>query len=333
MQLKSIAQQVVVVVGASSGIGRETALQFAKRGAKVVAIARSQPGLDSLVAEIGQMGGDAIAIAADTSNFEQVKGVVDKAIAHYGRIDTWVQNAAVEIYASFDDTTVDEFRRVMEVNYLGHVYALKAVLPHLKRTGGALIHVTSVEAVRSLPLQSAYAASKHAVNGLLEAVRVELMHDQAPVSITEIQPAGINTPLFDKAITRLGMKPQGTPSLYSPGAVAEAILYAAEHPTRSIVVGDAGKMVVLAQRLAPQLLDAYLVRSGFESQKTNQPKSADAPNNLYVPIAGFDRSEGDLQDKTQPSLLTKLDTNPPLRWGAIAAAGIAILVMLSEVLD
>lgn len=216
MQLKPIAQQVVVVVGASSGIGRETALQFAKRGANVIATARSQPGLDSLVAEIERTGGTATAIAADTSDFEQVKGIVDTAIARHGRIDTWVQNAAVEIYASFDDTTVDEFRRVMEVNYLGHVYALKAVLPQLKQTGGALIHVTSVEAVRSLPLQSAYAASKHAVNGLLEAVRVELKHDNVPVSITEIQPAGINTPLFDKAITRLGMKPQGTPPLYSP---------------------------------------------------------------------------------------------------------------------
>lgn len=159
------------------------------------------------------------------------------------------------------------------------------------------------------------------------------MHDNVPVSITEIQAAGINTPLFDKAVTKLGMKPQGTPPLYAPRAVADAIVYAAEHSTRSIVVGDAGKMIVLAQRLAPRLLDAYLVRSGFDSQKTDRPKSADAPNNLYVPIAGFDCSEGDLQDKTQPSLLTKLDTNPALRWSAIAVAGIAALVMLSEILD
>lgn len=170
MKLKPIAQQVVVVVGASSGIGREAALQFAKQGAKVVVAARSQAGLDSLVAEIQQMNGDATAIAADISDFEQVQAIVAKTIAQYGRIDTWVQNAAVEVYASLEDTTIDEFRRVMEVNYLGHVYALKAVLPHLKQTGGALVHVTSVEAVRSLPLQSAYAASKHAVDGLLEAV-------------------------------------------------------------------------------------------------------------------------------------------------------------------
>lgn len=333
MKLKPIAQQVVVIVGASSGIGREAALQFAKRGATVIVAARSQAGLDSLVAEIQQTGGNATAIVADTADFEQVKAIADKAIAQHGRIDTWVQNAAIEIYASFEDTTIEEFRRVMEVNYLGHVYALKAALPHLKPNGGALIHTTSVEAVRSLPLQSAYAASKHAINGLLEAVRVELMHDKTPVSITEIQPAGINTPLFDKAITRLGMKPQGTPPLYPPRAVAESIVYAAEHPSRSIVVGDAGKIVVLAQRLAPQLLDAYLVRSGFDSQKTNQPKSADAPNNLYAPIAGFDRSEGDLQDKTQPSLLTKLDTNPTLRWGAIAVGGIATLAVLAEVFD
>lgn len=336
MQLKPIAQQVVAVVGASSGIGRETALQFAKRGAKVVAAARNQAGLDSLVAEIRQAGGEATAIVADVSDFEQVKAIADKAVEQYGRLDTWVQNAAVEIYASFEDTTVEEFRRVMEVNFLAHVYALKVAVPYLKQAGqGAMIHTTSVEAMRSLPLQSAYAASKHAVSGLLESVRVELMHDKVPVSITEVQPAGINTPLFDKAITRLGMKPQGTPPLYSPKAVAEAILYVAEHPTRDIVVGDAGKMIALLQRLSPPLLDAYLVRSGFDSQRTNQPKAEDAPNNLYAPIDGFDRTEGDLQNKTQPSLTTLLDTQPILKWGAIATVGALALAVLAanQVLD
>lgn len=145
---------------------------------------------------------------------------------------------------------------------------------------------------------------------------VELLHDRSPVSVTEIQPAGINTPLFDKAITKLGVKPQGTPPLYSPRAVAEAIVYAAEHPIRNMVVGDAGKLIVLLQRLAPQLVDAF-----------------DAPNNLYAPIAGFDRSEGDLQDKTQPSLLTKLDKNPTLKWGVLATVGLAALALLAEVFD
>lgn len=331
MSLKPINQQVVAIVGASSGIGRETALQFAKRGASVVAAARSESGLNSLMEEIRQAGGDATSIVADVSDFEQVKAIANKAVEQFGRLDTWVHNAAVEVYASFEETTVEEFQRVMEVNFLGQVYGAKAALPYLKLNGGALIHVTSVEAVRSLPLQSAYAASKHATSGFLEALRVELMHEKAPVVVTEVKPASINTPFFDKAVTKLGVKPQGAPPLYPPSAVAETILYVAEHPTRDIVVGDAGKLIEFGQRLSPELMDAFLVRSGFQSQKTSQPKPADAPNNLYEPLAGFDRTEGDLRDKTQPSLSTAFDTNPILKWGTVAAlGGVAIALLASN---
>lgn len=332
MQLKPIAQQVVAVVGASSGIGRETALQFAQQGAKVVVAARSQAGLDSLVEEIRQAGGDAAAIVADVSDFEQVKAIADKTVEQYGRLDTWVHNAAVEVYASFEDTTIEEFRRVTEVNFLGQVYGAKAALPYLKQNGqGALIHVTSVEAVRSLPLQSAYAASKHAVSGFLESLRVELMHDNIPISVTEVRPASINTPFFDKAVTKLGVKPQGAPPLYPPSAVAKTILYVAEHPTRDIIVGDAGKVIAFMQRLSPSLVDTYMVHNGFEAQKTQQPKAADAPHNLYEPLPGFDRAEGDLGDKTQPSVTTPLDTNPALKWGAIATTlGVVTLAFLAN---
>jgi NAD(P)-dependent dehydrogenase (short-subunit alcohol dehydrogenase family) len=329
MQLKPINQQVVAVVGASSGIGRETALQFARQGAKVVVSARSQAGLESLVEEIRQAGGDAISVVADVTDFAQVQAIADQAVAQYGRLDTWVHLAAVELYATFEQTTPEEFKRLIDVNLMGQVHGAKVALSHLKREGGgALIHITSVEAVRSLPLQSAYAASKHAVSGFLEAMRVELMHEKLPISVTEVRPASINTPFFDKARTKLGVKPMGAPPLYPPSDVAKVILYAAEHPTRDIVVGDAGKAIALMQRVSPALVDAYMVSNGFDAQHTDQPKSADAPDNLYEPIAGFNRAEGDLGDQTQPSLTTWLDTNPAVKWGALAITALGVAALL-----
>lgn len=302
MQLKPINQQVVVVVGASSGIGRNAALQFGSRGAKVVVAARSQPGLESLVEEIRGLGGEATAVVADVTIFEQVKAIADKAVEQYGRLDTWVHNAAVEIYAAFEVTTPEEFKRLIDVNLMGQVHGAMVALPHLKREGrGALIHVTSVEAKRSLPLQTAYAASKHAVNGFLEALRVELMHEKLAISVTEIMPAGINTPLFNKARTKLGVKPMPTPPIYDPSLVAKAIVEAAEHPKREVVVGDAGKLILLAQRISPSLVDAYMLRTGFDSQYTNEPKSENAPDNLFEPISGYDKIQGDFSDQARYS--------------------------------
>ncbi|GAA6620863.1 SDR family oxidoreductase [Scytonema sp. NUACC26] len=300
MQLKPINQQVVVVIGASSGIGRIAALQFASRGAKVVIAARSQPGLESLVEEIQNMGGDATAVVADVTVFDEVKAIVDKAIEVYGRIDTWVHNAAVELYAAFEVTTPLEFKRIVDVNLMGQVHGAMAALPHIKREGrGALIHVSSVEARRSLPLQSAYAAAKHGIDGFLESLRVELMHEKVPISVTNVMPASINTPLFDKARTKLGVKPVGVPPIYQPSLVAKAIVEAAEHPKRDVVVGDAGKVILLAQRISPSLVDAYMAMTAFSGQKTNQPKSETAPDNLFEPIQGFDKIEGDFSDQAR----------------------------------
>jgi NAD(P)-dependent dehydrogenase (short-subunit alcohol dehydrogenase family) len=300
IQLKPINQQVVAVVGASSGIGRNAALQFANRGAKVVVAARSQPGLESLVEEIQKMGGEATAVVADVTVFEQVKAIADRAVEQYGRLDTWVHNAAVELYAAFEVTTPEEFKRIIDVNLMGQVYGAMAALPHLKREGrGALIHVTSVEARRSLPLQSAYAASKHGVDGFLESLRVELMHEKLPISVTNIMPASINTPLFNKARTKLGVKPMGVPPVYQPSLVAKAIVEAAERPKRDVVVGDAGKAILAAQRISPSAVDAYMVRTAFSGQRTNEPKSETAPDNLYEPIQGYDKIEGDFSEQAR----------------------------------
>jgi NAD(P)-dependent dehydrogenase (short-subunit alcohol dehydrogenase family) len=326
MQLKPIDQQVVAVVGASSGIGRETAIQFAARGAKLVVSARSQPGLDSLVDEIKQIGGEAIAVPADVADFEQVKAIADKAIEQYGRLDTWVHLAAINLYATFEQTTPEEFKRIIDVNLMGQVHGAMAALPHLKREGrGSLIHVSSVEAKRSFPYHSAYGASKHGIEGFLEAMRVELMHEGLPINVTNVMPASINTPLFNKSRTKIGVKPQGLPPIYQPDIVVDAILYAACHPTRNIIAGGAGRAMDLIQRLSPQLMDTLLLQAGagFKLQETSEPKSEDAADNLFEPIAGFDQVEGDFSKQSRAnSYSTWLETHPTAKWGAIAALAV-----------
>src|SRR3954451_7960333 len=185
MELKPLEQQVVVVMGASSGIGREAAKRFAARGAKVVVSARSVDGLDTLVQEIRAAAGSAVAVPADVTNAEAVAHVAERAVAEYGRLDTWAHVAAVGLWASFDDTTMEEFQRVIDVNLMGQVHGAKAALPHLRREGrGALVHVSSLEARRAFPLHTAYGASKHAIDGFLEALRVELRHDGIPIAVT-----------------------------------------------------------------------------------------------------------------------------------------------------
>ena len=329
MQLKPINQQVVVVVGASSGIGRETALQFARRGAKVVVSARSESGLASLVDEIKCESGEAVAVVADVADFEQVKAIADKAVAQYGRIDTWVHAAATGILGTFDQITPEEFKRVVDVTLMGQVYGAKAALPHLRREGrGALIHVSSVEGRRAVPLQSPYSAAKHGLEGFLEALRVELQHEGIPISVTSILPAVINTPFYNKARTKLGVKPTGIPPYYAPSLVADAILYVAEHPTRDFIVGDVGRVLDVLQRVSPSLVDALLLLISFQGQRTDELKSEDAPNNVFAPIAGYDKVEGDFGNLTIPSVTDWLEKNPPFKWGAIAATALGVAAVL-----
>src|SRR5215212_500912 len=330
MNLKPIHEQVVVVVGANSGIGRETALRFAERGAKVVVSGRSLPALTELVDEIQVRGGEAAAYAADVSQYEQVFALAEHAVERYSRIDTWVHVAAVSIYAPFQETRPDEFRRVIEVNLIGQAFGAMAALPHLKRAGGgALIHIGSLESKRGFPLHSAYSASKHGMIGFIDALRVELMHDQTPIAVTSILPAGINTPFFDKSLTRVGVKPRPSPPVYEPGLVADAILYAAEHPSREIYVGGAVRSLEWLHRLAPNLTDRLLSRFGYRPQLTNAPKTDQAPNNLYEHMEGHDQVFGTFTEEAKPvSLYTGLRTHPALGWGLLAmmaGAGYALL--------
>lgn len=329
MRLKPIAQQVVVLMGASSGMGRETARRFAQRGARVVVSARSEPGLRSLVDEIQAAGGKAIAVPADVSDFDQVKSVADRAAEVYGRIDTWVHLASVGMWATFEQTTPAEFKRIIDVNLTGQAYGAMAALPHLRREGGgALIHISSIEAKLPVPLQSAYGASKQGMTGLIDTLRMELEAEGANVSVTNVMPSGINTPFFNKARTKIGVQPKPVPPIYQPQLVADAILYAAEHPVREIVVGGGGKAGIVLKQIAPWVSDALLRSTAFQMQRTNIAKSADAPYNLFEPIAGYDRVEGDYSERARStSGYTWLALHPNVRRVAVGIAVAAVAIM------
>ena len=329
MRLKPVEEQVVALMGASSGIGRESALRFAKKGAKVVVSARGEEGLASLVDEIRRSGGQATAVVADTSDFEQVNAVADRAVEEYGRLDTWVHLAAVGLFATFEQTNPEEFARVIDVNLMGQVYGAMAALPHLKREGGgALIHVSSVEAKRSFPFHSAYGASKHGIDGFLEALRVELKHERWPISVTQVLPGTINTPFFDKGRSKIGVKPVGIPPIYEPETVANVIVYAAENPARDLVSGGAVRALILNQRLSPRMLDAVLTtRAGFSPQKTEEPRSEDDPDNLYGPIPGHDTARNGFRAFSR-SLYNWLEMHPTVRRGAAAGTALGLLAAL-----
>lgn len=339
IELKPVEEQVVVLMGASSGIGRDAAKLFAQRGAKVVVSARDEEGLASLVQEIRERGGIAKYIAADVTDFSQVQNVAEFAYSQFGRIDTWVHLAAVSLYATFEETTVDEFRQVIDVNLMGQVHGAKAALPYLRLEGrGALIHISSVEAVRTLPYQSAYGASKHGVVGFLQALRLELEHEGIPISVTNIMPATINTPFFNKARTKLGVMPRGLPPIYPPRVVAQTIVHAAENPMGDVFAGDAARMMATIQKLSPRLMDAYLHKSGFSGQRTMRPKSEAAPDNLFAPLPGYDYVKGDFRKQMMPvSVTNELQNNSSLRAGMVGilvgAAAAAAVKMLRQRAD
>ena len=253
--------------------------------------------------EIRAAGGEATAITADVAFFDQVKAIADHTIQVYGRLDTWVHVPAVGVFATFENTTPEEFQRVIDVTLMGQVYGAMAALPHLKREGkGALIHISSIEGRRSLPYQSAYSAAKHGIEGFTEALRVELQHENMPISITSIKPAVINTPFWNNALTKLGVKPAGIPPYYDPRLVTDAILHAAEHPTRDFLVGDSARAIDLLQRLSPELVDSLLLAIGFRFQRSEETKLEGERNNLYEPVPGDQRVDGDYSQSVIPSI-------------------------------
>jgi short-subunit dehydrogenase len=331
---KPLNQQVVVITGASQGIGRETALQMAMRGASVVVAARNQEALNELGAQVERLGGQAEPVVADVAEYAQVERVAERAAERFGGIDTWVNNAAVSIYAGLERMEPDEIERLVRVNLLGQMYGSRAAIPHLKRRGGGtIINVGSALSDRAIPLQSAYVATKHAIAGFSEALRLELMHENAGIDVVVILPSSTNTPLFSFARSKLGVLPRPVPPVYEPRVVAEAIVHAAEHGGREIVVGGWGKLLTLGQWLSPSLLDRYMLQGGrlWEQQKTAQPDNR--RDNLFEPSTGPGSTTGEFGEESKStSLYTSfLELHPNRKRVAIAALLLSALGLVRRI--
>ncbi|HEX2073852.1 MAG TPA: SDR family oxidoreductase [Geodermatophilus sp.] len=294
--LRPVRDQVVVVLGASSGIGRATALEFARKGTtRIVVAARGEEALGTLVDDLAHQGAEAIAVPTDISDAAAVDALVRTAEDRFGRIDTFVTVPGVGIWGTVKQITLEEFRRVMEVNFLGHVAAAQAAVPAIERAGaGVLIGIGSVESYRSVPLQAPYAASKFALRAFYDALRIELAEEGSPVAVTTILPAAIATPFFEHARSKIGSMPKPPPPVYAPELVAQAIVRAAEHPRREIPVGDAAVGFLAGQRFSPAVTDAVLAVTGRKLQTTDRPD--DATDILDTPTPGPGRVRGAFAD-------------------------------------
>jgi NAD(P)-dependent dehydrogenase (short-subunit alcohol dehydrogenase family) len=279
---------VVVVTGASAGVGRAVAREFGARGDAVALLARGEAGLDGAAKEVEAAGGRALAIPTDVADDGQVAVAAARAEEELGPVDVWVNVAFAGVFAPFTEIKPDEFKRVTEVTYLGYVYGTRAALQRmLPRDRGVIVQVGSALAYRGIPLQTAYCGAKHAIQGFTEALRCELLHDHSNVRVTMVQLPAVNTPQFDWVLNRLPRQPQPVPPIYQPEAAARAVVYAAEHPRRrEYWVGGSTMGTLVANSFAPGLLDRYLARTGFKSQQAARPADPDRPANLWAPADG-----------------------------------------------
>jgi NAD(P)-dependent dehydrogenase (short-subunit alcohol dehydrogenase family) len=279
-----------VVTGSSGGIGRATAKLFAARGDRVALLARGQAGLDGALDEIQRGGGTAIAVPTDMADHAQVVAAADRVERELGPIDVWVNVAFTSVFAPFDEVKPEEFKRVTEVSYLGFVYGTMVALERMKpRRRGTIVQCGSALAYRGIPLQTAYCGAKHAIQGFNEALRCELLHEKSPISVTMVQMPAVNTPQFDWVLSRLPNRAQPVPPIYQPEVAGQALVHAADHPgRREYWVGGSTVGTLVANAVAPGLLDRYLARTGFKSQQTDQKRSPEQPANLWEPADGED---------------------------------------------
>ncbi|CAN5181858.1 SDR family oxidoreductase [soil metagenome] len=283
LELKPLEEQTLVITGGSSGIGLVTAKRAAKRGARLVLAARSKRELKDAVKKIEKKGGTATYVTADVADAGDVEKIEEKAIDEYGGFDTWINNAGVSIYGRIEEVPEDDARRLFDVNYWGVVHGCAVAVPYLREMGGAIINLGSVASDRAIPLQGHYSASKHAVKGFTDALRMELEEEDAPISVTLIKPAGIDTPYPRHARSFMDVEPQVPAPVYSPKAVAKAILEAAERPVRDVTVGGGGRLLTALGGLAPRLTDRYMERNMFDAQRSDEPVSRKRKDTLYKP--------------------------------------------------
>ncbi len=284
--MRNAVPRVVVVTGASAGVGRATVRELARRGASIGLLARGVTGLDAASREVEQLGGKALAVPTDVADPDAVESAAEWVESELGPIDAWVNNAMASVFAPVRTLTAAEIRRVTEVTYLGTVHGTLAALGRmLPRDSGVIVQVGSALAYRSIPLQAAYCAAKHAVVGFTDSLRSELLHDRSGVRVTMVQLPALNTPQFDWVRSRLPNRAQPVPPIYQPEVAARAILQAIEDPRREMFVGGSTVAAIQGHKLAPGLLDRFLATTAYDGQQTPEPEDPARPDNLFGPIA------------------------------------------------
>lgn len=329
LQLKPLKDQVIVITGASSGIGLATALRAAKKGARVVLASRNGEALAKIVQQIKDEGGEAIHVVADVGKQSDVHKISDAALGRFGGFDTWVNDAGVSIYGRLEEVSDEDNRRLFDTNFWGLVYGSLAAAQHLKtREGGAIINIGSVLSDVAIPIQGMYSASKHAVKGFTDALRLELEEEQAPISVTLIKPAAINTPYTQHARNYMDQEPTLPPPVYQPEEVADAILYAAAHPQRDIFIGSGGKFMSSLNKYAPIAMDWYSETLLVDQQKKNEP-ARHHEGSLHHP--GQDGEiYGNYDGHAMKSIYTRSKINPVITGVAIATASAAALALIGK---
>ena len=325
--------EVVVVTGASAGLGRAIARHFGSKGARVGLIARGVDGLEGAKREIEAAGSAALVLPTDVADADAVEAAAAKVEQEFGPIDIWVNNAMASVFSPVKEMQADEYKRVTEVTYLGVVYgtlsALKRMLP---RDRGTIVQVGSALAYRSIPLQSAYCAAKHAIAGFTDSLRCELIHDHSNVRVTMVQMPALNTPQFGWVKSRLKHKAQPVPPIFQPEVGARAVYWAAHHNRRELYVGMPTVEAIEGNKVAPGLLDRYLGRTGYDSQQTSQPEDPNRPNNLWEPVPGDHGAHGTFGDRAHPRSY-ELWTARYRNWiaaGLCTVAGAGLLALRSR---
>jgi short-subunit dehydrogenase len=323
--LKPLKHQVIVITGASSGIGLATAKMAARKGASVVLAARNKEALDTIAAEINRKGGVAMSYALDVAHRDQVEKLAEATIARFGRIDTWVNDAGIGVWGKLEEVPNEDSRRMFDTNFWGVVNGSLVAVKHMKEKGGAIINLGSLASEMGLPLQAMYAATKHAIKGFTDGLRLELMSEKAPVSVTLIRPAAIGTPFGEKAKNFLAQEPQLPPPLYKVEDVAIAILFAARHPRRDIYVGGGSRLMSAFNHILPSMMDRMTVKS-MAAEVKNEPARPRRDNLFSTASEGLEKGR-DLVQAPAASLYTQIITHPVTTL-AVVAAGAGLIAAL-----
>ena len=325
LRLKKLRDQTIVITGASSGIGLVTARSAARDGARVVLNARNEEALKQIVAEMRSLGGLASYVVGDVAILDDVKRIADEAVQTFGGFDTWVNNAGVSIYGRVLDQSLDDHRRLFETNYWGMVHGSMVACNYLRERGGALINVGSVLSDRAIPVQGTYSASKHAMKGYTDALRMELEKEGIPISVTLVKPSAIDTPYIKHARNLFSNEPLNPPPVYSPESVAEAILHCAQHPEREIIVGGGGRFLSEFAHHAPRLTDKLMQATMFDLQRSGKSKAADHRDSLHFPTDGGQERGGYSGHVAESSVYTRAALHPWLVGLLIAGTGLAVI--------